>query len=75
MGGDVLDGQHGLLARGLDLRRGQQEAVVAGVAQLEGVGVLHSQVVGPVVGAAGSGVCRGGEPGGVGWGGVRTQAG
>lgn len=74
MGGDVLDGQHGLLARGLDLRRGQQEAVVAGVAQLEGVGVLHSQVVGPVVGAAGSGVC-GAENREGGGGGVKTQAG
>lgn len=56
VGGDVLDGQHGLLACGLDLRLGQQEAVTTGVAQLEGVGILHSQVVGPVVRAAGSGV-------------------
>lgn len=56
VGGDVLDGQHGLLACGLDLRLGQQEAVAAGVTQLEGVGILHSQVVGPVVGASGCGV-------------------
>lgn len=54
VGGDVLDGQHGLLACGLDLRLGQQEAITTSVTQLEGVRVLHSQVVGPVVRATGS---------------------
>lgn len=56
MGGNVLDSQHGLLACGLDLRLGQQEAVTASVTQLKGVGILHSQVIGPVVRATGSGV-------------------
>lgn len=56
VGGNVLDGQHGLLACGLDLRLGQQEAITTSVTQLEGVGILHSQVVGPVVGASSSGV-------------------
>lgn len=56
VGGDVLDGQHGLLACGLDLRLGQQEAVTASVAQLEGEGILHSQVVGPVIRASSCGV-------------------
>lgn len=54
MGGNVLDSQHGLLACGLDLRLGQQEAVTASVTQLKGVGILHSQVIGPVVRATGS---------------------
>lgn len=49
VGGNVLDGQHGLLARRLDLRLGQQEAITTSVAQLEGEGILHSQVVGPVI--------------------------
>lgn len=56
VGGNVLDGQHGLLACGLDLRLGQQEAITTSVTQLEGVGILHSQVVGPVVGASSSGI-------------------
>lgn len=56
VGGDVLDGQHGLLACGLDLRRGQQEAVTTSVTQLEGVGIFHSQVVGPIVRASSSGI-------------------
>lgn len=57
VGGDVLDGQHGLLACGFDLRLGQQEAITTSVTQLKGVGVLHSQVVGPVVRTTGSWVC------------------
>lgn len=56
VGSNVLDGQHGLFARGLDLRLGQQEAVTTGVTQLKGEGVFYTQVVGPVVGASGSGV-------------------
>ena len=56
IGGDVLDGQHGLLACGLDLRRGQQEAITTSVPQLEGVGIFHSQVVGPVIRASCGGV-------------------
>ena len=54
VGGNVLDGQHGLLACGLDLRLGQQEAVTTSVTQLKGVGILHTQVVGPVVRATSS---------------------
>lgn len=54
IGSDVLDGQHGLLTCGLDLRLGQQEAVTTSVTQLKGVGILHSQVIGPVVRASGS---------------------
>lgn len=49
MGGNILDGQHGLLARRFDLRLGQQEAITTGVTQLKGVGILHAQVVGPVI--------------------------
>lgn len=49
VGGDVLDGQHGLLTCGLDLRLGQQEAITTGVTQLEGVRIFHSQVISPVV--------------------------
>lgn len=56
MGRNVLDGQHGLLACGLDLRLGQQEAILTLVTQLEGVGIFHSQVVGPVIRASSSGV-------------------
>lgn len=56
MGGNVLDGQHGLLACRLDLRLGQQEAVTTSVTQLEGVGIFHSQVISPVVRASSSGV-------------------
>lgn len=56
IGSDVLDGQHGLLACGLYLRLGQQEAVTASVPQLEGVGIFHSQVVGPVIRASCGGV-------------------
>lgn len=54
VGGNVLDGQHGLLACGLDLRLGQQEAITTSVTQLEGVGILHTQVVGPVIRATSS---------------------
>lgn len=49
VGGNVLDGQHGLLARRFDLRLGQQEAITTSVTQLKGVGIPHSQVVGPVI--------------------------
>lgn len=56
VGRNVLDGQHGLLACGLDLRLGQQEAILTLVTQLEGVGIFHSQVVGPVIRASSSGV-------------------
>lgn len=54
VGGNVLDGQHGLLTCGLDLRLRQQEAVTTSVTQLKGVGIFHSQVVGPVVRATSS---------------------
>lgn len=54
VGGDVLDGQHGLFACGLDLRLGQQEAITTSVTQLKGVGIFHSLVVGPVVRASSS---------------------
>lgn len=49
VGSNVLDGQHGLLARGFDLRLGQQEAITTSVTQFKGVGILHSQVIGPVI--------------------------
>lgn len=65
IGRDVLDGQHGLLTCGLDLRLRQQEAITTSVAQLEGVGIFHSQVVGPVVRASSSGVW-----GQINWGGL-----
>lgn len=52
VGGNVLDGQHGLLACGLDQKLGQQEAMTAGVTQLKGERILHSQVIGPVVRAS-----------------------
>lgn len=52
VGGDVLDGKHGLLACGFDLGLGQQEAVTTSVTQLEGVGIFHPQVVGPVIRAS-----------------------
>lgn len=52
MGSNVLDGQHGLLACGIDLRFGQQESITTSVTQLEGVGIFHSQVIGPVVRAS-----------------------
>lgn len=56
VGGNVLDGQHGLFACGFDLRCRQQEAITTSVTQLKGVGILHSQVIGPVIRASSSGV-------------------
>lgn len=52
MGSNVLDGQHGLLACGLDLRLWQQEAVITSVTQLKGIGIFHPQVIGPVIRAS-----------------------
>lgn len=55
LGGVVHDGHHsqpGLLGSGDNLYGWQDEAVTAGISQLEGVGVLDARVVGPVHGAA-----------------------
>lgn len=54
---DGHQGQPGLLGGGEDLLGWQQEAVQAGVPQLEGVGVLDALVVGPVDGATAGLVC------------------
>lgn len=54
---DGHQSQPSLLGGGNDLIGGQQEAVEAGVSQLEGVGVLHSLVVSPVNGATAGLVC------------------
>ena len=51
-GGDGLHGPQRLRAGGADQGLGQQEAVVARVPQLEGEGVLDSDPVRPVHGAA-----------------------
>lgn len=45
---DVLQGQPGLGGGRDDLTGRQDETVASGVPQLEGVGVLDAQVVGPV---------------------------
>lgn len=58
MASDVFDSQHGLLTSGLDLGLGQQETITAFVAQLEGVRVLHTQVISPVIRATSSRVCN-----------------
>ena len=47
---DVFQSQPGLCGSGDDLIGWQDEAITAGVPQLEGVGVLDSLVVGPVNG-------------------------
>lgn len=58
MASDVFDSQHGLLTSGLDLRLRQQETITTFVTQLEGEGVLHAQVISPVVRATSSRVCN-----------------
>lgn len=60
--GVVHDGhqsQPSLLGGGDDLIGRQDEAVAAGVPQLEGVGVLDALVVGPVNGAPAGLICKG----------------
>lgn len=52
MGHERHQSQPRLLGRGDDLIGRQDEAVAAGVPQLEGVGVFNALVVGPVDGAA-----------------------
>lgn len=54
--GDVLDGQHRLLAGGPDLGLGKEKAVSALIPEFKGEGVSDSLVVSPVVGASGRGV-------------------
>lgn len=59
--GVIHDGHHGqprLPGSGDDLISRQDEAVVASVPQLEGVGVLDALVVGPVDSGATGLVCR-----------------
>lgn len=58
--GHDLDALEGLLGRGDDVFGRQEEAEIARVAQLDGVGVLHATLtLGPVVRPSCSSVCGG----------------
>lgn len=57
----VLQSQPGLGGRGDDLIGWEDEAVAAGVPELEGEGVLDAEVVGPVDAAAAGLICTRGR--------------
>lgn len=54
VGSDVLHSQHGLLTSGLDLGLREQETIATSVTELKGVGILNTQVIGPVIRASSS---------------------